>query len=288
MVDILVQILARQAVGRNAVTQHAAQLVEPFHDRHLVPHELQVVRRRQAAGAAAYNGNLLARLRQALRRGDIAGILAGKALQAANVDGIVHHVAAAVRLAGMLADKPARRRERIIFADQLDRIFVPSVGDQGNVTRNVHMGRAGHAARHRLVLASQAGLVLHMLLVILPEALQAVQHHAPRAIPDGAVRRQVNRIRRALEKVQILLRAIAVEDLLQQFLDRPQAHAAGNTLAAALGMAHLHHRQGHIHGARTARFASRRPSMVASRSASTFADFSGVSNLMLAIISFLI
>ena len=253
MLNVRVQIFPRQAVGRNPVPQHAAQLVQTFHDRDLVPHELQVIRRRQAAGAAADDGDPFARFRQALRRGDVLGIFTGKALETADVDGVVHHVAPAVRFAGMFTDKSARRGEGIVLADQLDRVFVPPVGNQGNITRNVHVGRAGHAAGDRLVLAAQAVPVFHVFLEIQAERRQAVQDHAARFVADGAVCRQVNGAGRPFQQDQVSFRPVAVQDLFQQVFHGSQSDAARYTLAAALAVAGLDHGQRRIDGAASAR-----------------------------------
>ena len=63
------------------------------------------------------------------------------ALDAADVDGFVQHVAAAAGFARMFADERAGGRERVVLADQADGIGITAFGSQGDVARNIDAGR---------------------------------------------------------------------------------------------------------------------------------------------------
>lgn len=69
-VDIAVQIVVRQAVARDAVTQHAAESLVLFKHRDVIALELEIVRRRKARRSAADDGDRFAVERRARRCGD--------------------------------------------------------------------------------------------------------------------------------------------------------------------------------------------------------------------------
>ena len=105
--DLAVEHFAGQAVGGDAVAEHAAQLLTLLVNGHVVPHDGQIIGGAQSAGAAADDGDFFARGGGALRHGDRLLVLHGVALKPADVDGIVDQRAAAASLAGMLADHAA-------------------------------------------------------------------------------------------------------------------------------------------------------------------------------------
>ena len=98
------------------------------------------------------------------------------------------------------------------------------------------MGRTGGHAGHRTAQAADAAAVEHMLLIVLPKALHALEHHAGRLIADGAVRRIGDDLGGALNQVDGFQRGSAIQHLFNQHGQLPQAHAARHTLAAGLGV----------------------------------------------------
>ncbi len=114
-------------------------------------------------------------------------VVHGVALQAADVDGVVDHIPAAARLAGMLADVGAGHGEGIVLADQPHRVGAASLAYQGHIAGNVHAGGTQGHAGHRQLQARQTAVVQDVLLVVVPEALQPVQHQSGGVAPDGAV-----------------------------------------------------------------------------------------------------
>ena len=186
-VDLLVQQMAGEAVAGDAVAQHAAQLVAFLEHRCLVAHQRQIIGAAQAAGSAADNGHLFAGGRRALRLGHNARMVHSVALQPADVDGVVDHIPAAAGLTGVLADVGAGRGERIILSDEAHRVGAAPLAHQRHVAGHVHPGGAeGHAGDGQLQ-AGKTAAVVHVLFIVVAEALQAIQHQAGRVAADGAV-----------------------------------------------------------------------------------------------------
>ena len=202
-------------------------------------HQPQVVGRREAAGAAAHDGHALAGVRRAGRVGHKAGVVDGELLEAADVDGVVDHAAAAAGLAGMLADVGAGRGEGVVLADELDRVGVPPLGDQGHVAGDVHAGGTQRHAGHRVFQAAQAAALGDVGDVVIPEAPEPQQHLLGRVHADGAVGGVVDDPGRGLDGVDGLQCAGSIQHLAQQRAELAQAHPAGDALAAGLGVAEV-------------------------------------------------
>ena len=111
------------------------------------------------------------------------------ALEAPDIDGRVDHVAAAARLARVLADVRAGGRHGVILADQAHRVGVPSLAHQRDIARHVHARRTERHAGHGVLKRGEAPVVLHMVHVVVPEALKAAQDQLRCVASDGAVSR---------------------------------------------------------------------------------------------------
>ena len=244
-VDIAVQIVVRQAVARDAVTQHAAEPLVLFKHRDVIALELEIVRRRKARRSAADDGDRFAVERRARRRGDDARALDRVALQPADVDGIVHDLTAAVLFARMLADETADTGERVVLADEPHGVGIALLADESDVARHVHIRRAAGHARHG-VERRGADPVFDVGHIIVPEGLQPVEHEARGLKPDGAVGAVVNGGGAAAHGAEIVRRSAAIEDLLQKRVQPVQPHAAGNAFSAALRKTQLHERGSQI------------------------------------------
>ena len=251
--DVLVQLLPGQAVAGDAVAHHAAQALPLLVDRDLVAHEGQVVGGGEAAGAAADDGHLLPRGAGAVRLGDLPGPVHGVALQGADVQGVVHHVAAAAGLAGVLADVGAGGGEGIVLADEAHGIRAAALLHQGDVAGDVHpCGAKGHAG-HGMAQVAETAVVEDVLLIVLPEALEAHQDHVGGVDADGAVRRVDDDLRRDLDVVEDVGVRLTLQHLLQHVGQLGEADAAGNALAAGLGPAEVQEVQRQVHRAETGR-----------------------------------
>ena len=247
--DLRIQQMPGETVVGDAVAEHTAQLLGLLIHGDLVAHKGQVVGAAEAAGAAAHNGDLLAGGRGALRLGHLPCVVYGVALEAPDVDGVVDHVPAAPSLAGMLTDVGAGGGEGVVLADQPHRVGAVALAHQGHVAGNVHSCRAQSHAGHRVFQPCQAPMVQDVLLVVVPEALQAV-HHQPGSVPsDGAVGGVYDGARRLFNGNQGAHGGGAGKHLLQEQGKLAQANAAGHALAAALGMAQAQEAQRHIHRA---------------------------------------
>ena len=245
--DLRIQQVPGEAVVGDAVAQHTAQLLPFLEYCHLVTHQGQVIGAAQAAGPAADNGHLLAGGRRAGGLGHVSGSVHSVAFQPADVDGVVDHIPAAPRLAGVLADVSTGHREGIVLTDQPHRIGAASLAYQGHIAGYVHTGGTQGHAGHRQLQARQTAVVQDVFLVVIPEALQPVQHQSGGIAPDGAVGGVHHGPRRFLDNGQGAHVGGAVQHGGDELAQLPQTDTAGHALAAGLGVAQLQKRQGHIH-----------------------------------------
>ena len=185
-VDVAVQILRRQTIGRDAVAQHTAQLGLALKDLDPVAHKGEEVGRGQTGGAAADDGDLLARLRGAGGHGDLPGVVHGEALDAADVQGGVHDGPAAVALAGMLTHQGTHGGEGVVLADQTNGVGIAPLPHQGDVAGGIDVGGAQLHAGDALEVGGTAALG-HVGQVVVLEGHVAVQDHLGRLEADGAV-----------------------------------------------------------------------------------------------------
>ena len=188
--------------------------------------------------------------------GHLAGVVHRGALQAPDVDGIVHHFPAAAGLAGMLADIGAGDREGVVLPDEPHRVGITAFPHQGHVAGDVHSGGAHGHAGHRVVQGAQAAVMPNMLFKVFPETADAGEHQLGRVDADRAVGCADDDLCRLLDAVDDALVRLPVQHLLQHVGQLAEADAAGGAFAAGLGAAEVQTVQGFIHGAyagRTAR-----------------------------------
>ena len=116
--NILVQAFTREAVGRDAVAHHAAQLFARFEDRHAVPHARKEIRAGQTTRTAANDRHGTRGIHAARQRRDMVGrrMVDRVLFDAANVHGRIDQNAAAALFARMLADERTCGRKRIVLA----------------------------------------------------------------------------------------------------------------------------------------------------------------------------
>ena len=245
--DLGVQLLTGEAVAGDAVAQHTAQLLPLLVHRDPVTHKGQVVGAAETAGASADDGHLLAGGGSALRLGYHPGVVHGIALQATDIDGIVHHIPAAAGLAGMLADIGAGRGEGIVLADQAHCISAATLPYQRHVAGDIHAGGTQCHTGNGILQARQTAVVLHVLLVVIPEALQPLHHQTGGVTADGTVGGVDDTAGGLFDDGDGLHGSLAVQHLIDQQRQLPQPDPAGDTFAAGLCMAQLQKRQGHIH-----------------------------------------
>ena len=202
VLDLIIQSLSGQTVAGDAVAKHAAQLISLLEDGHLVTHDRQIVGCRQAAGAAADDGDFLAGGFCQRRYVIVGDMIRREAFNAADVDGVVQHVAAAAVFAGVFADESTGRNEGVVLADEPHSVVVAAFVDQCDVSRNVHVGRALGYAGHGLIEGGGAAVVLDVLDIVVAESVDALQHHVCRLVADGAVCRIVDGLGRIFDELQ--------------------------------------------------------------------------------------
>ena len=141
--DVLIEALSREAIRRNGIAHHAAELLMRFIHNDFMPHKRQKVRAGQSAGSTSDDGDPTIGGCKRFRRGHRVGrcLVDRITLDAADIDGGIQNFAAARALAGMLAYECACRRERVVLADHVDGARVVSPLRQRDIGWNIHMGR---------------------------------------------------------------------------------------------------------------------------------------------------
>ena len=245
--NFCIQLLTGEAVGGDAVAQHTAQFLVLFKDGGLMTHAGQIVGTAEAAGAAADNGHLLTRGGSAGRMGHNAGIIHSETLNAADVQRIVDHAAAAAGFAGMLADVSASHRHGIILTNEADSVSITASMHQGHIAGNIHTGGAHGHTGNRCLQGGKAAMVLHMLLIVITEALQAVYHQTGGITTDGTVSGVDDAAGGFFNDVDGLHGSLTIQHLGDQLRQLTQADTAGYALTTGLGMAQLQKAQRHVH-----------------------------------------
>ena len=242
-VDVLIEALARQAIRRNAVTQHAAEVLAGFENHHVVAHKRKEICAGQTAWTAANYRNAAVGLGRAFRNGSLVG-RAGidrEFLDAANIDGSVEQAAAATALARMLAHECARGGQRVVFAHHVHGAGVIARRDKRNIGRHVHVRGAQRLARNLLLGAFGACMVFDMARVFVGMGFEACQELGRGFVANGAVGGIANHFRQNAGAVEIGGRRLAVENAAHQRGKLGQAIAARHALAARLSRAGLEH-----------------------------------------------
>ena len=164
LVDLAVQHLVGQAVGRDADPGHAASHRQRFKDGDLVAHARQKVGRGETRRTGADDGHAPLVLWRQLGRRLGVGVqlpvllwpalpiplvidrVGDEALEGADGHRAVQLAAVALGLAGMVADAAHGRREGVVLLDDLQRLLVALLGDEGDVALGAGVGRAGGLA----------------------------------------------------------------------------------------------------------------------------------------------
>ena len=102
----------------------------------------------------------------------------------------------------MLADKAAGGWERVVLADQTDRVGVSSFFHKRHIARDVHMGRTDRDTGNRLVVGTGTASVPDMLHIVIAVADESLVDHVRRLIADGAIGGVHDRQRRFFHKLQ--------------------------------------------------------------------------------------
>ena len=165
------------------------------------------------------------------------------ALECQDVQWVVDDAATAVHLARVLAHAAAHDGQRVVLADEADRIGVATGLHERDVARDVDVGRAAGDARDALVLLETAGVLAHVVLEVVAEAAHGHERHGAGLVADGAVARQIDGVRGLFDEVDGLERGAVRQHILEQVGQGLQTHAARRALAAALRGAQVDERR---------------------------------------------
>ena len=196
LLDLLVEQVGRQAVGRDAVAQHPAGFLLRLEHLDLVTVGAQVVGRGETGRPGADDPDPLARVGCQLgsRVASVVEAVLGRlGLQRLDEDGTVAAAAHAGGLARRRADQAAGQRQRVVAPDHLDRGLVVAVPEMGDEARDVDVGRARAMAGRRV--AHQAEPLRTRLAprVLLPLLAVVAQGAAKRPGRRQALRGEVER-----------------------------------------------------------------------------------------------
>ena len=158
-IDIILQALPRQTIAWNSIQEHAAEFLTFFKYSGLMSHQLQIISSAQAAGTAADDRDALAGGGWTGRCRYMSCHIHSYTFDAADVDRVIQHVAAAAGLTWMFAYQCTGGWERVVLADQADCICIASFTGQGNVTRNINSSRAQSYTGNRLIKIAAAAVV---------------------------------------------------------------------------------------------------------------------------------
>ena len=146
----------------------------------------------------------------------------------------------------MLTDECTGARERIVLTNEAHRVGVALFVDERDIARNIHTCRTQRDTGHRLGQSRDAAMVNHVLNVIFPEALHAVQYHLGRLGTDGAVGRIGNDARSLFDQVNSFEVCLTVEYRLDQPGQLTQTDTAGRALTTGLRVAQTQERERHV------------------------------------------
>ncbi|MPM80160.1 hypothetical protein SDC9_127207 [bioreactor metagenome] len=143
--NFMLQDALGQPVFGDAEGENAARHGLGLEHVHLVADLDEVVPAGQARSARADDGDAFAVAGEhnvlGIRRFVPVGIVRDKPLEFADGNRFIQRSSAALRFAGMRADAPADRRERVFLANQVVSVDKASHGDQLQIPRHVDIGR---------------------------------------------------------------------------------------------------------------------------------------------------
>ena len=152
----------------------------------------------------------------------------------------------------MLAHPARGRRQRIVHDDGEKRVLQPVLFVQLQEPRNVHVQRATVFAGRKRQFFAHAGLAAprhDVVLELVTEMPQRGQYRIGRGLAQSAQRAIANVAAEFVEEVEVLRRARAFGDAVQNAQRFVQSNAAGNALAAGFGVGEFDEVTRHVHHA---------------------------------------
>ena len=209
-------------------------------------HQLQIVSSTESSRATAYDSDTLSGGRCAFRWRNLAGIISRHTFQTTDVDRIIYDISAAASLTWMFTDETAGCRERIILADQTDRVSVASFSCQCDISRNINVCRTEGYARYRLCIVAGTASLTDMFFIIFTTVSQALMYHGTGFISDWAVRSFADGFGQCVDQIKCLHCSSTVHNICQKVLQLPQPDAARGTFSTGLCLTHLDKCTSHV------------------------------------------
>ena len=223
-----------------------------------MPHHSQIVGGTDSARTSADDRNLLPCCRSRLLTftvyGNVSGIVDRVELQAPDVDSVVNHAAAALVLAGVLADHCANAGERVIFAYEPYCVGVTSSVHERDIARNVDVCRAKGNAWDCVEAVCGAMMAFGSVsLVILAEAPHSLENHVSGLVAYCAVSGVGDSLCGFLDGFDGLHVSFAVDEVIDEPFELWKSDAAGDTFSACLSGADFQVAAGEVERAEAGR-----------------------------------
>ncbi|OQC00090.1 MAG: hypothetical protein BWX80_03487 [Candidatus Hydrogenedentes bacterium ADurb.Bin101] len=254
--DFTGQLLARHAVGGNALHQHASGTGRRFKDLGLITEAGQEIRAGQAGRAAADDSHLalgISLVFAHFRKLYGHFLFDHKALDAPNRDGIIEIGAAAFVFTGVEAYPRANGRKGVAVAMHTQRFGVAFFGHQRYESRNIHIGRAGAhtgGAHEGRADARRTPLLADMNIVFFTEMADGGKDRIWRRLTQAAQGGILDLLAEGDQFLHIAFLAFALADAGHDLEHALGADAAGHALAAGFILHEVQEEPGHIHHAR--------------------------------------
>ncbi len=159
LVELLLEQIGRQAVGRNAVAELPARVFQRLENLDLVAVGAQVVGSGQTGRAGADDTDALAGVRRDLRSWIAAlgqAVLGRHGFQRSDEDGAVAAAAHANGFTRRRADQAADQRQRVVAPDDLDGGAIVAVTQVRDKARDIDVGGTRAVTGRRIRLQEKA------------------------------------------------------------------------------------------------------------------------------------
>ena len=209
-------------------------------------HQLKEVSTAKSSRAASYDSNFLAGRFGAFRRWNLSGKICGNALQSADIDGVVYHVATASGFARMFTDISACSWKWVVFADQSYCICIAAFSYKCDVSRDINLCRTERNTRYWLVERAGTASLTDMFFVVFPVADKAFVYHMCGFIADCTVSRIHDGKRKIFHQIKCFQSCLSVKNICDQIFKLSKSDTARDTLSTSLCMTKFQKCSGYV------------------------------------------
>ncbi len=244
--QLLVEHIARKAVGWDAVAQDPTGLMMSIVDGHLVAEADQVERRREAGRACAHDGDSLARggpllvdhpLVDLLLLAHLVEGVGQVAVQLTLVDGVVDLLTPTAHLTVEVTDPPQRTGQGVVLQRRGEGFQKPILLEERDVGRDAHRHRTGVGAElshQRLAGAGVTPPALDVALILLGKVPDGRRHRVHRTLAQATEGGIADVVAELLQEDDIFALPLPLADPVKDRERLGEPLPAGGALAARL------------------------------------------------------